>query len=94
MRWEMILRDSLDESIVVVLCLLIVASEGIGDGWDVDFLNFLESIMNKANIVRIQQSIRSMQDLPTYYSKLVADLPEELKTIDVKGDVEDELDDR
>lgn len=90
----MILRDSLDESIVVVLCLLIVASEGIGDGWDVDFLNFLESIMNKANIVRIQQSIRSMQDLPTYYSKLVADLPEELKTIDVKGDVEDELDDR
>jgi len=79
---------------VVVLCLLIVASEGIGDGWDVDFLNFLESIMNKANIVRIQQSIRSMQDLPTYYSKLVADLPEELKTIDVKGDVEDELDDR
>jgi len=94
MRWEMILRDSLDESIVVVLCLLIVASEGIGDGWDVDFLNFLESIMNKANIVRIQQSIRSKQDLPTYYSKLVADLPEELKTIDVKGDVEDELDDR
>ncbi len=79
---------------MVVLCLLIVASEGIGDGWDVDFLNFLESIMNKANIVRIQQSIRSMQDLPTYYSKLVADLPEELKTIDVKGDVEDELDDR
>ncbi len=41
-----------------------------------DYLDFLESILDKSNILGIQKSICNMQDVPTYYAPIVKNIPE------------------